>query len=47
MYSSLVHPAAGHRGELVNDYIYLHHPSRRLDLQSALALAMLSQHHSP
>ncbi len=47
MYSTLVHPAAGHRGELDNDCIYLNHPSRRLDLHSPLALAPLSQHHSP
>ena len=34
-------------GELDNDCIYLHHPSRRLDLQSPLALTPLTQHHSP
>jgi hypothetical protein len=47
MHSPHAHPVAGCRGDLDNDCIYLHHPSRRLDLQSPLALAPLSQNHSP
>ena len=47
MYSPHVYPAAGSRGELDNDCIYLHHPSRRLDLESPLALAPLTHNHSP
>ena len=47
MHSPHVYPSAGNRGELDNDCIYLHHPSRRLDLQSPLALTPLTQHHSP
>ncbi len=46
MHSPHVYPAAGSRGELDNDCIYLHHPSRRLDLQSPFALAPLTQNHS-
>jgi len=32
MHSPQVHPAVGRRGELDNECLYLHHPSRRLDL---------------
>ena len=47
MHSPHVHPAVGRRDELDNDCLYLHHPLRRLDLQSPLALAPLSPNHSP
>ena len=47
MHSPHVYPAAGSKGELDNDCIYLHHLSRRLDLQSPLALAPLTHNHSP
>ncbi len=47
MYFPYVHPAVERRCELANDYIYLHHSSRRLDLQSPLAMAPLSPSHSP
>jgi hypothetical protein len=47
MHSPHVHPADGSRGDLDNDCIYPHHPSRGLDLQSPLTLAPLSQYHSP
>jgi hypothetical protein len=30
-----------------NDYIYIHHSPRRLDLQSPLALRPISADHSP
>ena len=39
--------AVGRRGELDNDCLYPHHPSRRLDLQSPLALAPISPIHTP
>ena len=41
------YPTVGQRGELDNDCIYIHHPSRRLDLQSPLALRPISADHSP
>jgi len=47
MHSPHVHPTAGRKGELDNNCLYLHHPSRRLELQSPLALASLSPNHSP
>jgi len=47
MHSPHVHPAVGRRGELDNDHLYMHHPSRRLDFQSPLALAPLSSIYSP
>ena len=47
MHSTHVHPAVGRRGELYNDCFYLHHPSRRLDLQSPLALNPITQNHTP
>jgi hypothetical protein len=47
MHSLHVPSTAGRRGELDIDGMYLHHPSRRLDLLSPLALAPLSQNHSP
>jgi len=47
MHSPNVHPTARCRGDLDNDCLYLYHPSRRLDLQSSLALAPLSPNHSP
>jgi hypothetical protein len=30
-----------------NDCLYIHHPSRRLDLHSPLALSQISAYHSP
>ncbi len=47
IYSPHVHPAVGRRGELDNDCLYLHHPSRRLDQQSPLAFTLISLSHSP
>jgi hypothetical protein len=47
MYSPHVHPIVGRIGELDKDCLYLHHPSRRLDLQSPVALVPLSPSHSP
>jgi len=47
MHSPHVHPAVERSGELDNDCLYLHHPSRRLDLKSPLAPAPLSPNHSP
>ena len=47
MHSPQVHPAAGRRGESDNECMYLHHPSRRLDLQSPLALTPISPNHTP
>ncbi len=47
MHSMHVHPTVGRRGESDNDCLYLHHPSRRLDLQSPLALTPISPNHSP
>ena len=40
-------PAVGQRGEIDNDCLYIHHLSRRLDLQSPLALRPISPGHSP
>ena len=37
----------GSRGKLDNDCLYIHHPSRRLDLQSPLALTPFSANHTP
>jgi hypothetical protein len=47
MLSPHVYPAVGQRGEIDNDCLYIHHPSRRLDLQSPLALQPISPSHSP
>jgi len=47
MHSSHVHPAAGRRGELDNECLYLHHPSRRLNLQIPMALNPISPSHTP
>ena len=47
IYSPHVNPAVGRRGELNNDCLYLHHPSRRLDHQSPLALIPISPIHTP
>jgi hypothetical protein len=47
MYSPHVQPSIGKREELDNDCLYLHHPSRRLDLQIPLALTPLTPDHSP
>ena len=47
MLSPHVHPAIGQRGEIDNDCLYIHHPPRRLDLQSPLALRPISPAHSP
>jgi len=43
----MLYPAIGHRGEIYNDCLYIHHPSRRLDLQNPLALRLISPAHSP
>jgi hypothetical protein len=37
----------GQQGNLDNACLYIYHPSRRLDLQSPLALAPLTPAHSP
>ena len=37
MLSPHAYPAIGQRGEIDNDCLYIHHPSRRLDLQSGRA----------
>jgi len=47
MLSSHVYPIVGQRGELDNDCLYIRHPSRRLDLQSLLALRPISVENSP
>jgi len=47
MLSPHVYPTAGQRGELDNDCLYIHHPSRRIDLESPLALRSISPNHSP
>jgi len=47
MLSPRVYPAIGQRGEIDNDCLYIHHPWRRLDLQSPLALRPISHAHSP
>ena len=47
MHSHQIQPVVGRRGELDNYYLYLHHPSRRLDLQSTLDLAPISTIHTP
>jgi hypothetical protein len=47
MLSPHVHPAIDRRDEIDNDCLYIHHPSRRLDLQSPLALRPISPAHSP
>jgi hypothetical protein len=47
MYSPRVHPFVGKRGELDNYCLYFHHPSRRLELQTSLALIPISSYHSP
>jgi hypothetical protein len=47
MHSPHVQLAVGRRGELDNDCMYIHHPTRRLDLQSPLALAPISPSHTP
>ena len=47
MLSPHVYPAIGQRGEIDNDSLYILHPSRRLDLQSPLALRSISPAHSP
>ena len=47
MHSHHVQPTTGRRGELDNECLYIHHPSRRLDLQSPLALHPLSSNHTP
>jgi len=47
MHSPDVHPAVGRRGDLDNECLYMHPPSRGLDLQSLLALVPLSPNHSP
>ncbi len=47
MHSPHVQPAVGRRGELDNDCLYLHHPSRRLDLKSPLTLTPISPIHIP
>jgi len=47
MLSPHVYPAIVQRGEIDNYYLYVHHPSRRLDLQSPLALRPISPDHSP
>jgi len=47
MLSRHVYPTVGQRGELGNDCLYINHPSRRLDLQSPLALRPNSADHLP
>jgi hypothetical protein len=47
MSSPHVHPTDGKRGELDNVCPYIQNPSRRLDLQSPLALSPISADHSP
>jgi hypothetical protein len=47
MLSPHVYPAIGQRGEIDSECLYIHHPSRRLDLQSPLALRPISHAHSP
>ena len=47
MLSPHVYPAVGQRGEIDNDCLYIHHHSRRLDLQSPLAFRPISPAHSP
>jgi len=47
MLSPQVYPQVHQRGEQDNDCLYLHHPSRLLDLQSPLALRPISADHSP
>ena len=47
MLSPHVYPTVGQRGELENDFICIHHTSRRLDLQSPHALRLISADHSP
>ena len=47
MFSPRVYPAIGQRGEIDNDCLYIHHPLRRLDLLSPLALRPISHAHSP
>ena len=47
LHSPHVLPSVGKRGELDNDCLYIHHPSRRLYLQSPLALHSITPDHSP
>ena len=47
MLSQHVYPTIGQRKELDNECLYIHHPSRRLDLQSPFALRPISPDHSP
>jgi len=47
MRSPHVYPTVGQRGEMDNDCLYIHHPSRRLELQSPLALRPILADHSP
>ena len=47
MLSPHVYPAIGQRGEIDNDCRYIYNPSRRLDIQSPLALRPISPAHSP
>jgi len=47
MPSPHVYLAIGQRGKIDNDCLYIHHPSRRLDLQSPLALRPISPAISP
>jgi hypothetical protein len=47
MLSQYVYPDVGQRGEIDNDCLYIHHPSRLLDLQSPLpALRAITTDHS-
>ena len=47
MFFPHVYPVVGERGEIDNDCIYIHHPSRRLDLHRPLALRPITVEHSP
>jgi len=47
MLSPHIYPTVGQRGELDSDCLYIHRPSRRLDLQSLLAFRPISPDHSP
>ena len=47
MLSPHVYPANGQRLEIDNDCLYIHHPYKRLDLHSPLALQPISLAHSP
>jgi hypothetical protein len=47
MLSLHIYPAVGQRGEIDIDCLYTHHPSRRLDLHSPLALRLATAELSP